>query len=272
MADQKITALTALADPVVADILPIVDDVAGTPITKKVTLENLLAVGDARTATLTNKTLTSPTLDGTPLAQVIRASGSGGIEIENSGGTDVAIFGAGAGTGTSLNGTTNMGAASADYHQVAGGTGTITDTATGSSTNININLVPKGTGRLQAGGTTVPTISSTDTLTNKRVTKRTDSTTSSATPTINTDNVDMYLLTAQTADITSFTTNLSGTPTQGQTLWISITGTAARAITWGTSFEASTVPLPTTTVSTDRLDVGFVWNTVTSKWRCVAVA
>ncbi len=114
--------------------------------------------------------------------------------------------------------------------------------------------------------------SDTQTLTAKRVTKRTGNTTSSATPTINTDNVDQYLLTAQTADITSFTTNLSGTPTEGQTLIISITGTAARAITWGASFEASTVALPTTTVTTARLDVGFIWNSVTSKWRCVAVA
>jgi hypothetical protein len=81
----------------------------------------------------------------------------------------------------------------------------------------------------------------------------------------------MYLITAQSEAITSFTTNLSGTPTEGQTLWIAITGTAARAITWGASFEASTVALPTTTVSTERLDVGFVWNTVTTKWRCIAV-
>jgi hypothetical protein len=112
----------------------------------------------------------------------------------------------------------------------------------------------------------------TQTLTNKRVTPRTGTTTSSATPTINTDNVDFYSLTAQAVDITSFTTNLSGTPTERQTLWIAITGTAARAITWGTSFEASTVALPTTTVTTARLDVGFVWNTVTSKWRCIASA
>jgi hypothetical protein len=112
----------------------------------------------------------------------------------------------------------------------------------------------------------------TATLTNKRITPRTGSTTSSATPTINTDNVDMYLLTAQAVDITSFTTNLSGTPTEGQKLWIVIVGTSARAITWGASFESSTVTLPTTTVSTNRLDVGFVWNSVTSKWRCVATA
>lgn len=116
------------------------------------------------------------------------------------------------------------------------------------------------------------TASNTVTLTNKRITKRTSSEADTATPTINTDNVDFYALTALTQAVTSFTTNLSGTPTQGQTLWIAITGTAARAITWGASFEASTVALPTTTVSTSRLDVAFVWNTVSSKWRCLAVA
>lgn len=110
----------------------------------------------------------------------------------------------------------------------------------------------------------------TQTLTNKRGTKRVGSTTSSATPTINTDNVDIYRLTAQAEAITSFTTNLSGTPVEGDMLLIEITGTAARAITWGTSFEASTVALPTTTVTTAMLQVLFKWNSVTSKWRCLA--
>lgn len=125
---------------------------------------------------------------------------------------------------------------------------------------------------LPDASTTVVGTDATQTLTNKRITPRVGTDTSSATPTINTDNVDQFGLTAQAVDITSFTTNLSGTPTNGQKLWIYIVGTAARAITWGASFEASTIALPTTTVSTNRLDVGFVWNAVTSKWRCVAVA
>ena len=129
------------------------------------------------------------------------------------------------------------------------------------------HTVLEAIGFLQKQITDLP--SATQTLTNKRVTPRVGSTTSSATPTINTDNVDIYKLTAQTVDITSFTTNLTGTPTDGQVLIIQITGTAARTITWGASFEASTVALPTTTVTTAMLAVGFIYNGVTSKWRCM---
>lgn len=148
----------------------------------------------------------------------------------------------------------------------AGGTGSFAVTLSTATLASNTTLtLPNVTDTVTANAAT-------QTLTNKRVTPRVSTTTSSATPTINTDNVDFYGLTAQAVDITSFTTNLSGTPTDGQRLWIYIVGTAARAITWGASFEASTVALPTTTVSTNRLDVGFVWNAATSKWRCVATA
>lgn len=95
-------------------------------------------------------------------------------------------------------------------------------------------------------------------------------TTSSGTPTINTDRIDVYELTAQAADITSFTTNLTGTPIRGQRLHITITDNGtARGITWGSKFESSTVTLPTTTVVSTRLDVDFIWNPVTSAWRCL---
>jgi hypothetical protein len=128
-----------------------------------------------------------------------------------------------------------------------------------------------GTSFTAPSGTIVGT-TDTQTLSSKRITPRVLTTASSATPTINTDNTDQFGLTAQAVDITSFTTNLTGTPTDGQKLWIYIVGTAARAIAWGASFESSTATLPTTTVTTNRLDVGFVWNAATSKWRCVAVA
>jgi len=64
MADAKITALTELTSADGADLLAVVDDVAGTPTTKKITLTNIAAWLAALTQTLTNKTLTSPIITG----------------------------------------------------------------------------------------------------------------------------------------------------------------------------------------------------------------
>ena len=114
----------------------------------------------------------------------------------------------------------------------------------------------------------------TDTLTNKRITPRVvTQTNSSGTPTIDSGITDLFSITGQTADITSMTSGLSGSPTSGQKLIFQITGTASRAITWGTSYEASgSVALPATTSGTTILSVGFIWNAATNKWTCVAVA
>ena len=127
---------------------------------------------------------------------------------------------------------------------------------------------------LTAPSSTIVGISDTQTLTNKWVQPRVlASTANSATPTLNTDSYDMMVITGQSVAITSFTTNLTGTPVNGQKLWVSITGqSGAIGITWGASFSSSTVTLPSTTVTTNRLDVGFVWNVATTTWRCVASA
>lgn len=239
--------------------------------------DNAIARFDTTTGKLIqNSTVTlSDTWDiaGVNEIQVVelRASTSAWVDVHNNSGTQVAIFGAGGSTGSTLVGNTNVWSESADYHQISGGTWTITDTATWSSSNININVVPKWTGRFQVWWVNVPTISSTDTLTNKRITKRVTTETSNATPSINSDNVDIHRITALAVAITSVT--ITWTPTDWQLLWISITDNwTARAITWWSSFESSTVSLPTTTSISTRLDVWFVWNTVTSKWRCIASA
>jgi hypothetical protein len=67
------------------------------------------------------------------------------------------------------------------------------------------------------------TLTGTETLTNKRITKRAPAITQSATPTINTDVTDVAHITGLAQAITSFTTNLSGTPVEGDMLRIDIT-------------------------------------------------
>lgn len=117
------------------------------------------------------------------------------------------------------------------------------------------------------------TASDNQTFTNKRTVPRVTSITSNATPTINTDNCDCVTITALATNITSMTSNLSGTPNNFDELVIRFKddGTA-RSITWGSSFEAKGASLPTTTVINKVLTVGFIYDSVTSKWGCVAVA
>lgn len=121
-------------------------------------------------------------------------------------------------------------------------------------------------------GTIVGT-SDTQTFTNKRNTARIGSTASSATPSINTDNFDIYNITALAANITSMTTGLSGTPNDGDKLIIRLkdNGTG-RTIAWGASFASSGVAtLLATTVAGKQHTVGLIYSSNVSQWICLAV-
>lgn len=109
-----------------------------------------------------------------------------------------------------------------------------------------------------SSASTLATLSLTEEFQNKTITKRTGTTASSATPTINADNVDLYTITAQAVDITSMTTNFTLPTNDGDEVEIWITGTASRAITWGASFAAGLIALPTTTSGTSTLRMSFV--------------
>lgn len=100
---------------------------------------------------------------------------------------------------------------------------------------------------------------------------RTNTITSSATPSINTGATDEFTITALGAAITSMTTNLTGSPENGDSLVIRIKddGTA-RAITWGASFASRGATLPTTTTISKVTYVGLIWNSTASTWDCVA--
>jgi F0F1-type ATP synthase membrane subunit b/b' len=133
--------------------------------------------------------------------------------------------------------------------------------------------VANADGTYTPGDVTVDvTATNTVTLTNKRITPRVNTITSSATPTINTDTTDIFTITALAAAITSMTTNLSGTPTTGQKLEIRILdNNSARAITWGSSFSSRGVTLPTTTTANKYLRVLLEYNEVAAVWDCIGV-
>lgn len=115
-------------------------------------------------------------------------------------------------------------------------------------------------------------LATTGTFTNKRITKRAVVVAQSATPTINTDNADIVTITGLAQAITSLTTNLSGTPTDGQMLLMKITDNGtARAITPGASFAGTTAYAITalTTVISKELKLLWMYSSAVSKWELV---
>jgi hypothetical protein len=117
--------------------------------------------------------------------------------------------------------------------------------------------------------------SATATLTNKRITRRVGSTgTTTIGPNVNTDLLDGFMLTTLGSNPSNMSNGITGTPTEGQTFWFAITDNGtSRTITWGSLFESSTyAALPGATIPNVRMDILFIWNSVTSKWRCVAVS
>lgn len=137
-------------------------------------------------------------------------------------------------------------------------------------------ILTLGTGTLKITNptnttTSVMTIDGTQTVTNKTIQPRITTIASSGTPTVNVDQTDCVTITALAATITSMTSGLSGTPFNFQKLIYRIkdNGTA-RAITWGASFAAMGVALPTTTVINKVLTVGFIYDSVALVWGCQA--
>ena len=103
-----------------------------------------------------------------------------------------------------------------------------------------------------------------------RISPRVTTIVSSATPTININNCESVTITALATNITSFTTNLSGTPVNFDKLTIRIKDDGTiRTLAWGASFVAKGTTLPTTTVANKLLTVIFIYDSVALSWGCV---
>ncbi len=79
MANKKITELTAVTTPVVTDVLPIVSDPGGTPVTKKVTKQDLVGGSISLAADFTTASLTA--VDITGLSFTIAANEIYSVEV-----------------------------------------------------------------------------------------------------------------------------------------------------------------------------------------------
>lgn len=116
----------------------------------------------------------------------------------------------------------------------------------------------------------------TQTLTNKRITQRVISTNSAAaaplTITADSDNFDLnaWVLTGTGGTIT--VSNPTGTPTDGQKLTLRIKSTNAMTYAFGTNFAFSTSVTAPTTLAAGKTDyLGCLWNATNSKWDVVSV-
>lgn len=115
----------------------------------------------------------------------------------------------------------------------------------------------------------VATLAGTETLTNKWIQPRVQAVTSAATVTPAGASDDMVTITAQAEAL--ILANPSGTAVQGQKLIIRVKDNAtARAITYGTQYRAGDVALPTTTIVSKTLYMGFIFNSTDTKWDLLA--
>lgn len=118
------------------------------------------------------------------------------------------------------------------------------------------------------GGVAIPSISSTDTLTNKRITPRTVTITNGTTYTPTGDTADMNNQ-VNTQGAGTLTMNApTGTPTSGQQLWIRLSSTSVQTFSWNAIYRGgTTVALPTASTGSGKTDYFlFKYNSTDSKW------
>jgi len=126
------------------------------------------------------------------------------------------------------------------------------------------------------GPDTVAGIAATQTLTNKKITKRVSSAATIASPlSWNSNNFDQYVSTGQTTNLVIDVD--AGAPTNGQVIIFRIKDNGiSRSLTFTTglvnSFRAVGVVLPTATAANKVLYVGAIYNANESRWDVVAVA
>jgi hypothetical protein len=169
LADQKTTELTALTTPVEADLLQIIDDVAGSPITKKITIQDLLSLF---TSNVTVQVLSAASGTYTPTARMKKvlliAVGPGGNGANITGADDAAGGGGGGGCAIKLLDAATVGASKAYTVGQTSGNNTTFNTstlvansgsngsATGNTTTLGANAAGGAGGAASGGDLNIP--------------------------------------------------------------------------------------------------------------------
>jgi hypothetical protein len=111
------------------------------------------------------------------------------------------------------------------------------------------------------------------TFTNKRNTKRVYTAANNASLTPEIDTYDIFHLTAMSAN-TTINNHSSSTPADGDTMIFRfLDNGTARTLTWGTAYVAKGgIALPSTTVLSKDLALGFQYNSSLAKWNLIASA
>ena len=120
---------------------------------------------------------------------------------------------------------------------------------------------------------TLAAIAATQTLTNKRVTRRVVTAADATSITPNTDNADETRQT-NTQSVGTLTINAdAGTPTDGQGWVLVIKSTNIQTFSWNAIFVGGTVALPTATTGSSKMDMySFKYSTINSKWNFIGNA
>jgi hypothetical protein len=140
---------------------------------------------------------------------------------------------------------------------VTSGANSITLTSSGAT---NVMLPTTGT---------LATLAGTETLTNKAITKRVGTITSSATPSPDASTQDVFTVTALAANAT-FASPGAGAEGQGLIIRIKDNGTA-RSLSWNAIYRFSTdLPTLSTTFTSKTVYIAFIYNATDSKWDCVS--
>lgn len=132
---------------------------------------------------------------------------------------------------------------------------------------VTVGTTPLAFTQFTLSPTTLVTLTGTQTLTNKRITKRVVTAADATSVTPNSDNADWTYQSNSQATGTLTINADTGSPTNAQAWGFKIKSTNVQTFSWNTVYAGGAVALPTTSTGGGKIDYyTFIYDTVNSKW------